>query len=596
MADPHEDKITLNILVEGDDPALKMLIVTVPLQNQFLHVRPIIQKAYWESEQISIYGLRLYRSNLPFKQAEHAQLSNETLLHVNKRVASEWPSSSSVNEDMIHIIVRPTSRQITNTHKAITPPPPQTEFEQFIQNFKTDRSKFVQSVRAKKTSSAVVALPQNFLEQQGDDDFINIGSPVDKARLSIVLYHEVFGRFIRGLRSSHLHSEVYRHTEQHSPVPHLDQVEPGNPQAKDDLTRASLCYLLGDTLQRIKTNGAEADGVITGTNLAYLVIMKISTGSSDPSIQAARSYKRYWSDIATEDWLNWCCCPSILIAITGPWMRVLGAIFLDRPVVQPLTDFLWVGEDLSQPSKSNNIVCVFHCINQARIELDRYYRAHHPPPPGESIVSPFPYLTHYLDLTGQIVHFAYRKSLCPANPEKSIFLAEIEDPKRPRPIVVKFVPKYNADAHRLLAKHGFAPQLLYDGTMYPDDQPGPDHIMVVMDFVQGANLQSPGSSQLPRSVFNDIEAAIKILHSRDFVFGDLREPNMMVLQDSMGRATGKAMLVDFDWCGKHLEGKYPQKMNMELGWHGDVEPRAVMDKQHDIHMLAELDGSARFSL
>ncbi|EUC55671.1 hypothetical protein RSOL_126960, partial [Rhizoctonia solani AG-3 Rhs1AP] len=294
MAEPTPGgEIKLKILVEGDDPDFQVFTITVHFQDDFCDVRPLIQKAYWESEQISIYGLRLYKANLSSEQIEHAQLSSETLLRANELVASEWPSSSKIDKALIHIIVRPTSRQITNTHKAITPPPPpQTEFEQFIQNFKTDRSKFVQSVRAKKTSSAVVALPQNFLEQQGDDDFINIGCPVDKARLSIVLYHKVFGRFIRGLRPSHLHSEVYRHTEQHSPVPHLDQVEPSYRQAKDDLTRASLCYLLGDTLQKIKTNGAEADGVITGTNLAYLVIMEISTGSSDPS-SAARSYRRY---------------------------------------------------------------------------------------------------------------------------------------------------------------------------------------------------------------------------------------------------------------------------------------------------------------
>ncbi|EUC55031.1 kinase domain protein, partial [Rhizoctonia solani AG-3 Rhs1AP] len=132
--------------------------------------------------------------------------------------------------------------------------------------------------------------------------------------------------------------------------------------------------------------------------------------------------------------------------------------------------------------------------------------------------------------------------------------------------------------------------------MYPDDQPGPDHNMVVMDFVQGADLEALGSSPLPRSVFNDIEAAIKILHSRDFMFGDLREPNAMVLQDSMGRATGKVMLVDFDWCGKHLEGKYPPKMNMTLGWHRDVRPEAVMDKQHDNRMLAQLDSATRLSV
>ncbi|KAH7304808.1 hypothetical protein B0J17DRAFT_623066 [Rhizoctonia solani] len=268
-------------------------------------------------------------------------------------------------------------------------------------------------------------------------------------------------------------------------------------------------------------------------------------------------------------------------------MCVLGAIFLDRPVVQPLTDFLWIGEDRVRPFELDHIARVFHSINQARGELDNYYRANNPPSPGKSSISPFPYLTHYLDLTGQIVHFAYRKRLCSDNPEKTIYLAETIDAENPQPIVVKFVHSYNADAHRLLAQNRLAPELLYDGTMYPESQPGPNHAMIVMEFVQGVDLESK-SSRLPHSVFDDIETAVDLLHTRDFVFGDLREPNVMVLQDSTGNATGGAMLVDFDWCGKHLEGRYPLRMNLELGWHTAVGPGAVMDKEHDTHMLNRL--------
>ncbi|CAE6423706.1 unnamed protein product [Rhizoctonia solani] len=275
---------------------------------------------------------------------------------------------------------------------------------------------------------------------------------------------------------------------------------------------------------------------------------EIGTGSSDPSIQAAQSYTNFWSSTAVEDWLNSCCCPSILIGIAGPWMCILGAIFLDRPVVQPLTDFLWVGEDPVRPLELDNIARVFHSINQARDELEDYYEANNPPSPGKNNTSPFPYLTHYLDSTGQTVHFVYQNLLCSESPEKSIYLAETTDAENPQPIIVKFVHSYNSDAHRLLAQNRLAPQLLYDGTMYPESQPGPNHTMIVMEFVQGTDLESLKSSRLSGSVFDDIKAAIDLLHARDFVFGDLREPNVMVLQDLTGNATGKAMLVDFDWC------------------------------------------------
>ncbi|KAH7337238.1 hypothetical protein B0J17DRAFT_666828 [Rhizoctonia solani] len=102
--------------------------------------------------------------------------------------------------------------------------------------------------------------------------------------------------------------------------------------------------------------------------------------------------------------------------------------------------------------------------------------------------------------------------------------------------------------------------------MYPESQPGPNHAMIVMEFVQGVDLESK-SSRLPHSVFDDIKTAVDLLHTRDFVFGDL---------------------LDFDWCGKHLEGRYPLRMNLELGWHTTVGPGAVMDKEHDTHMLNRL--------
>src|SRR5437588_12762673 len=35
-----------------------------------------------------------------------------------------------------------------------------------------------------------------------------------------------------------------------------------------------------------------------------------------------------------------CCAPSFVIAMAGPWFYILGAVFLSRVVIQPLTDFI----------------------------------------------------------------------------------------------------------------------------------------------------------------------------------------------------------------------------------------------------------------
>ncbi|CUA78453.1 Sorting nexin-25 [Homo sapiens] [Rhizoctonia solani] len=592
MAEPiPEEKFTLLVVMEGENPYRKAFLINVPPQYKFGQVEDIIQEVYYRKRQISIYDLELYRGNVPREQVANIQLSDEAFLLADQQIASEWPSKSDVREGLVHIIVR-----AKYTHRTTTPPSPETEFDQFIASFKSAQLTFVQS--ASKLTSSSAAQPRKFRAQQTGPDYINIGRPAQKSWLPIVLYHPVFGRFLRRLRSNDpIDPDIYAYTRDHFIVSqelYEEDITRSNSKAtsRDKVTRESLHRLLGDALQKIRVNGVEADGVITGPDASCLVIMEmkneIGLGSSDPSIQAAESYMRYWSDDLVARWRDWCCCPSILIGIAGPWMCILGGIFLDRPAVQPLTDFVWVGDDPARPSGLDYVARMFDSLSQARNELDEYYEHNQPPSSGEDTGRPFPYLTRYTDSTGQVVKFAYRKALCPGNPEKAIFLAETDkDSKR---IIVKFVQNYNAHAHELLAEKGLAPQLLYDGTKYPEEQPGPEHTMIVMEFIQGENYELFSKhSRLPRSAFDDIKAAVDLLHSHDYVFGDLRPPNVMVLQDSNGKPTGKAMLIDFDWCGKHGEGRYPLRMNLTLGFHSDVRYGDVMYKQHDIHMIKKLD-------
>jgi serine/threonine protein kinase len=61
--------------------------------------------------------------------------------------------------------------------------------------------------------------------------------------------------------------------------------------------------------------------------------------------------------------------------------------------------------------------------------------------------------------------------------------------------------------------------------------------MVVMDFFDG----SMPTSSLSDGIFVQVSKAIKLLHSKGFVFGYLRLPNILINGD-------KAVLNDFDWC------------------------------------------------
>ena len=85
-----------------------------------------------------------------------------------------------------------------------------------------------------------------------------------------------------------------------------------------------------------------------------------------------------------------------------------------------------------------------------------------------------------------------------------------------------------------------------------------------------------------------MECAVKKLHEIGLVFGDLRKPNIMIATNV---SPPQVKLVDFDWCGKHEEGRYPTSLNdnlNEIKWHPDVERNGVMLQDHDQWMLRKL--------
>ena len=152
------------------------------------------------------------------------------------------------------------------------------------------------------------------------------------------------------------------------------------------------------------------------------------------------------------------CCPSLLFAIAGPWMCVFGAVFLDHPVVQPLTDYIWIGDNPQRPSRLNYVARVFHCISVALEELKLYYTGI----TYADVQRPerfFPYITQYLDSTNTLIQFTYKGKLVNKDSSKAIFLARTNEPN-PKDIVVKFVRSHNSEAHAHLAYHSLAPDLL----------------------------------------------------------------------------------------------------------------------------------------
>ncbi|KAG8760361.1 hypothetical protein FRC11_000531 [Ceratobasidium sp. 423] len=321
------------------------------------------------------------------------------------------------------------------------------------------RLKFL-NVLSNSTASKA-ARPAAFREQQTTDNYILIGRPAKHTGPPIVLYHPVFGRFLRNLQSLEpLYGEAYALTAHY--------FQTSQALYKDESAR--LLLKLGDY-------DTQPGGVATTLNASD----GLSLGRGQPK----------------------------------------QAIGMDH------------------------IARVFYAISEARRELEDYYT--HLPGPDQGDASIFPYPTDYIDSTGKQVKFEYKKHVNRsgrASGKELVFFAQtLEDP--PTRIVAKFVTRYHPVAYRLLAREGLTPELLDDGTAHLADQPGPEHSMIVMEYLNGVDLGKSTDHPLPAYVFVDIKRALVLLHSQDLVFGDLRRPNVMLAKDATGKVTG-AKLVDFD--------------------------------------------------
>ena len=263
-------------------------------------------------------------------------------------------------------------------------------------------------------------------------------------------------------------------------------------------------------------------------------------------------------------------CPSIILAFAGPWLCVLGGIYHTKAVIQPLTDYIWLGGNQFNEDRLHFVVRLFLALRAAISTLMTYYSTlftrEEPKTEG------FPYIRNCC-----LGAFTYENHLAP-NSTKLIYKVRLDGTNKS--LVIKFVSSYNASAHRLLARHQLAPELYYAGTEHPLRTLYGSRYMVVMDFFDGEVWLDTSDSL----GYHQVSLAIELLHSNDFVHGDLRRTNILI-KDS------KIMLTDFDWCNKQGDGRYPGYLNMDpaIGWPPGVKPGLLMTKEHDLFMLKKLD-------
>jgi hypothetical protein len=144
-------------------------------------------------------------------------------------------------------------------------------------------------------------------------------------------------------------------------------------------------------------------------------------------------------------------------SISGPWMVVLAAVFVEFPVIQPLMDYIWLGVHPSADGQLLRVAWVLLALWHTLQSLDRFYtQLNIPADPTApmNLACFFPHLVSFPTVNGD-VRFEYVIKLADENPTKAIFKAKIVGGGDR--IMVKFVQTYNFVAHRLLGPHHLAP-------------------------------------------------------------------------------------------------------------------------------------------
>jgi hypothetical protein len=170
-------------------------------------------------------------------------------------------------------------------------------------------------------------------------------------------------------------------------------------------------------------------------------------------------------------------------------MCILGAVLTDKVMVDPLTDYIWIGPGKHGTKQLKTVSRLFIALAEGLRSLDEFYRNVNLDSQGCPTDCFFPDMQSYPGPSGH-VPIKYLAPLVPKQRSKTIFKAEISG----QTVVVKFTDRYNAAAHKLLAEANLAPQLQWPrGSEFKSTDDGRDGVFGGRDGrrVLHRNLRRP---------------------------------------------------------------------------------------------------------
>ncbi|KAF4580244.1 hypothetical protein EYR40_003226 [Pleurotus pulmonarius] len=286
----------------------------------------------------------------------------------------------------------------------------------------------------------------------------------------------------------------------------------------------------------IRPDGNIAIALAIRTIIGFLELKNSGgDGGCDPCEQAQLDFIKVVSSDQYAPVRAVSCCPAFIMSLSGNQLAIWGAVFAERFFFEPLA-FLYVGpQPVCHPGRSpietgvREVAKVLRLLDEALDELTAYYKTL-PIQPSVHVPSSttayrddvqFPYWTSF-KMGEHAATLAYQQRLA-ANTD--------------------FERTYGEDGHRLLADNNLAPTLYhcaYEKTV--------GMWVVVMDFIEGDTAHK--GDKLNAEQGKSLRRAVELLHAKGLVFGDLREPNVILKPDAI-------CLIDFEWCGRceDVDGK-----------------------------------------
>ncbi|QRV97647.1 Tyrosine kinase [Ceratobasidium sp. AG-Ba] len=491
------------------------------------------------------------------------------------QVSRYWPDASKIDPERIQLLLNAgVVAPIGSQHPRDT----LSDLPSTFRNMQLEHNKTVSWFRNCQPPSET-ACSSNYRKQQnqGTAPVFN-GRPVDRTGLPIQLFHPVFDHFFQALEAPD-EPTAFEYNDVQQLAFAAQDVYTNEKERWE-----SLIPFFDTSLDRQIMRDTPLGN---WTSLCCTIIKvenEVGTGNCDPGIQAAEDYGILWSMKEVSSIRESCCCPALLIAIAGPHMCIFGAIYLGQIVVQQLTDYVWLGHHPQHEPHLRRLTRLFCTVKDTITELLDYYTSISSGSPGlQDPMRFFPHVRKYSNDGGQITDFTYTGFINDST-SRPTFTAVTGSGKQ---IIVKFAEQYNFDAHMALAEKELAPALL---SYQPPGHSRGLHC-IIMERVQAVSLHewraAPSTNRRLEGAQKDVQRALEILHNNNWVFGDLRSPNVLVIEKE---ESTRGMLVDFDWCGEHGVGRYPATMNDDarIGWPDGAGRRGLMMKQHDLDMFQKL--------